>query len=464
MSDVGVYKFTARIQIKILAVLWRDQFSFNLYRDVVKPKYFSNAIHVDMCRIIFDYYNQYNLPPTADVLTEEVSTMCSKYKKKEKLLDDYLDCIETMSSVSLDDIEYIRNKVIAFGKRQSLVDAVLESANILEKEPDTEYPKIEGLVKDALMTGENLADLGTDIYEDVEERFLSYTNDDDVIERIPTGIEKLDSCLGGGLGRTEMGVIVAPPGRGKTTSLISIGGAAIEAGYNVLHISLENNEKQVTRNYDLRLLKKNMEYVKDNINKSITAMFNIQRYRKGQLRIKKYPTKSVTTQTIRMFLDKLKMVKGFVPDVLIVDYGAILKPMSNYSDKRMGIESVYEELRAIADDYNLALWTAAQGNRGALSKKIVSMVDLAECFAIANISDVLACLCQTTKEKVKGDLRLFLPKIRDNPDNIILKGKILYEIKKIEMYDIVENTDDDDEEEESDDWESDKKPNKNKKG
>ena len=60
MSDVGVYKFTARIQIKILAVLWRDQFSFNLYRDVVKPKYFSNAIHVDMCRIIFDYYNQYN--------------------------------------------------------------------------------------------------------------------------------------------------------------------------------------------------------------------------------------------------------------------------------------------------------------------------------------------------------------------------------------------------------------------
>lgn len=207
-----------------------------------------------------------------------------------------------------------------------------------------------------------------------------------------------------------------------------------------------------------------MEYVKDNINKSITAMFNIQRYRRGQLRIKKYPTKSVTTQTIRMFLDKLKMVKGFVPDVLIVDYGAILKPMSNYNDKRMGIESVYEELRAIADDYNLALWTAAQGNRGALSKKIVSMVDLAECFAIANISDVLACLCQTAKEKVKGDLRLFLPKIRDNPDNIILKGKILYEIKKIEMYDVVENTDDDDEEEESDDWESDKKPNKNKKG
>lgn len=452
MSGVGVYKFTARIQVKILAALWRDQFSFNLYRDVIKPKYFSNAIHVDMCRIIFDYYNKYNMSPTADVLIEEVSTMCSKYKKKEKLLDDYSECIETMSEVSLDDIKYIRDKIIAFGKRQSLVDAVLESADILEKKPDTEYPKIEGLVKDALMTGENVADLGTDIYENIEERFLSYVNSEDVIERIPTGINMLDACLGGGLGKSELGVIVAPPGRGKTTTLISIGAAALEEGHSVLHISLENNEKQVTRNYDVRLLKKSTDYIKENIGKSIMAMANIKKFRKGHLRIKKYPTKSVTPQTIRLFLDKLKLVKDFVPDVLIVDYGAILKPNFKYGDKREGIESVYEDLRAIADDYDLALWTAAQGNRGALSKKIVSMTDLAECFAIANIADVMACLCQTNKEKSKGVLRLFLPKIRDNPDNLILKGVIHYDIKKIEMDEIEENTDDNDDEE-SDDWE-----------
>ena len=268
-------------------------------------------------------------------------------------------------------------------------------------------------------------------------------------------MDKLDECIAGGLGRTEMGVCVAPPGRGKTTFLISLGAAAVEAGYNVLHVSLENNEKQILRNYDLRLLKKSMDYIKENVDKSIAAMFNIKKYRKGQLKVKKYPTKSVTVNTIRALLDQLKAVEGFIPDVLIVDYGMLLKPITNYSDKRTSIESTYEDLRAVADDYDLALWTAAQGNRGALSKKIVTMTDLAECFAIGNTCDIMVSLCQTAKEKSQGDMRLFLAKVRDNADSLILKGKILYEIKRLEFTDIVEQSEGDDEEEdeESDNWE-----------
>lgn len=459
VADAGVYKFTSQIQMKILSVLWRDEYSYNLYKETIKPKYFSKSIHIDLCRIIFDYHEKYGVSPTKDVLVEEVTRMCEKSKNKQKLQEDYLECVSQMANTNLSDIDYIKDKILTFGKRQALVDSILESANILEKESDTEYAKIEKLVKNALMVGEGINDLGTNIYENIEERFVSYLNDDDVIERIPTEMEMLDNCLAGGLGRTEMGVVVAPPGRGKTTFLISVGAAAIENGYNVLHISLENNEKQILRNYDMRLLKKDMDYVRDNIDKSIAAMFNIKKYRKGQLKVKKYPTKSITPNTLRSFLDQLKTVEGFIPDVLIVDYGAIMKPVIDYKDKRNSIESIYEDLRAIADDYNLALWTAAQGNRTALSKKVVTMADLAECFAIANTCDIMVCMCQTTKEKSKGDMRLFLAKIRDNADSLILVGKILYNIKKLEFYKIVEQTDEEDDEgdedDASDDWEGD---------
>ena len=153
-------------------------------------------------------------------------------------------------------------------------------------------------------------------------------------------------------------------------------------------------------------------------------------------------------------LDQLKLVKGFVPDVIIVDYGAIMKPSANFADKRNAIETNYEDLRALADDYDVALWTAAQGNRPALSKKIVTMADLAECFAIGNIVDVMGCLCQTDKEKKLGDIRMFLAKIRDNADGAVLKGKILYAIKKIELYDFAAEQAGDDEDE-SEDWEED---------
>lgn len=439
----GVYKFTDQIQRKILSLLWLNSESYNIYQDVIQPKYFSNPIMVDLCRIIFDYRQKYKMTPTLDALIEETTNFCEKSRKKQKILDEYLSCIDQMAKLDVQDAEYIHDKIIAFGKRQALVDAVLESANILDKEPEAKYGDIEKLIKTALLVGENTTDLGINLFENIEERFLSYLNEDDVIERIPTGIEKLDEVLGGGLGRTELGIVVAAPGRGKTTTLISIGAAAIEAGYNVLHVSLENNEKQIARNYDVRLLQHNRKYIEDNIDKALIAMNNIRIYRKGQLRIKKYPTKSVTVKTIRALLDKYKTIQNFIPDVLILDYGAILKPSHNYADKRNGIESNYEEIRALADEYELALWSAAQGNRGALSKTIVSMGDLAECFAIANIADVMVCLCQTMKEKVKGDLRMFLPKIRDNADTMILTGKIQYDIKKIEMFDIVKDNESD---------------------
>lgn len=453
MAESGVYKFTTQVQLKILAVLWRDAQSYSVYRETIKPKYFSKSIHIDLCRIIFDYYEKYETSPTVDVLVEEVTQMCSKTKSKQKLEEDYLDAVSQMSEMDLYDIEYIKDKILSFGKRQALVDAVLNSADILEKESDTQYNKIETMVKDALLVGEDVNDLGVGIFENVEERFVGYANDDDVIERIPTDMSMLDQSLGGGLGRTEMGVVVAAPGLGKTTTLISIGAAAVENGYNVLHISLENNEKQVLRNYDMRLLNKDFNYIRENTDRSILAMANIQKYRKGDLRVKKYPTKSVTITTVRSLLDQLK-VQGFIPDVVIIDYGMLLKPLQHFADKRNGIEDNYEQVRALADDYDCAVWTAAQGNRAALSKKIVTMGDLAECFAIANTADVMVCLCQTKKEKVNGDIRLFLAKVRDNADSLVLKGKISYATKRLEFDSIVtQSEDDDNEEEDEENWE-----------
>lgn len=453
MAETGVYKFTSQIQMKILAVLWRDEKSFSLYKEVIKPKYFNKAIHIDLCRIIFDYYEKYRSTPTKDVLLEEVSQLCGKTKSKQKLEDDYKQTVLDMASVELYDIDYLKDKIISFGKRQALVDAVLESAEILEKESDAHYSKIEKITKDALLVGENLEDLGVGIYDNVEERFLSYLNDDDVIERLPTDMSMLDSCLGGGVGRTEMCVVVAPPGRGKTTFLISAGASAIKNGYKVVHISLENNEKQILRNYDVRLLKKNLDFITSNIEKSSVAMNNIKKYCKGDLRIKKYPTKTATVNTIRAYLDQLKAVENYVPDMLIVDYGALLKPLASWSDKRSGIESVYEDLRALADEYNLALWTAAQGNRKALSKRIVTMADLAECFAIANTADILLCLCQTAKEKIESIMRLFLGKVRDSADGIVLKGKIYYDTKRLEFDEVVDQSGEDEEDDDTEDWE-----------
>ena len=457
MAMTGVYQFTNAVQLKILALLWKDEKSYSLYRELIKPSYFTKDIRIDLCRMIFDYREKYGVAPTLDALTQEVELYCGRTKTKQKLLPDYISDVNQMADMGFTEIEYLKDKITEFGRHQAMHDALVKASDILRLKNSDSYTEVEKLVRSALLVGTETSDLGSNAFRNIDERINVYCTDSDVIERIPTEITKLDEILGGGLGRTEMGVIVAPPGTGKTSTLTSIGGAAVKQGYKVLHISLENNIAQTMRNYDTRLLERDIDYIKAHPAECASALKNIEKYHPGcGLIVKKYPTKSITVNTIRALLDQIKLVYNFCPDVLIVDYGALLKPTENYTDKRNSIEGVYEALRALADEYNLALWTAAQGNRSSLGKKVVTMSDLAECFAIGNTADVMACLCQTRQEKDAGVMRLFLAKVRDSADGQILKGSINHGIKKLTFDEIaeVEYDSDDDEDE---DWDSNKK-------
>jgi len=445
MAEKGVFAFTMSVQEKILALLWQDKQSYNIYRDCIKPKYFQKSIHMDICRILFDYWSKYNRPPTDTALIEEVTAMIEKSKSKQKLESDYLDCIERIGTIDLFDYDYIKDKVLDFGKKQAMVEAIMDCAEIIEAGNIEDFGKIDGIIKNAQMAGEDLNDLGIDYWDGYQDRLASYSEEDDVIERFPTGMTALDKVLKGGLGRTEMGIVLAAPGIGKTTFMENCGANGLRSGKNVVHISLENNAKQIVRNYDLRMLGKSLEYINDNLEKCYRALGFAKKYGNGTLFVKKFIAKKASVDTIRMYLNKLTAIKGIRVDIIIIDYGALLKPLSNWNDKRNSIESNYE------DEFNSALWSGAQGNRGSLSKKIVTMGDLAEAFAIANTSDVMVALCQTIHEKADGIIRAFLTKNRDGSGDRLLAGKIDYESKKMELNeDITDSMTEDDEYDDND--------------
>lgn len=433
MAETGAFNFTNAVQRKILALLWQDTQSYTLYRECIKPQYFTQAIEMDLCRLIYDYRDRYHTAPTEEALTEEVTQLIAKSKTKQKMESRYYAAVEEIASMELYDYEYIKDKVVDFGKKQALTEAVMEAAEIIQRGRVDDFSKVTKLIEDAQMVGEDTSDLGVDYWDGYEERLESYSDEEDVIERFPTGMGELDRVLKGGLGRTEMGVVLAPPGRGKTTTLINFGAKALKSGYNVAHISLENNDKQITRNYDLRMLGKNLEYIRDNTEQCAQALGYSRRYGGGHLFIKKFPTKKASVDTIRMYLNKLILVHNVQLDVVIVDYGALLKPLTNWNDKRNVIESNYEDLRTLADEFEVALWTGAQGNRGSLSKKVVTMEDLAEAFAIANTADVMVALCQTEREKAENIIRAFITKNRDGVGSLLLKGTIDYETKVITL-------------------------------
>ena len=434
-------------------MIWTDSTCYHLYAECVKPKYFQKAIHIDLCRILFSYYEKYNCSPTKDAFAEEVVAMCNKNTTKAKLQDDYLDCIDRMVGLDFSDYDFLKDKIVDFGKKQAMIEAIMEAAEIIEKgSPDT-YSQIDLLIQRAQVVGENVFNMGINYWDNYRERIISYGEEEDVIERFPTGMGAVDKILNGGVGRTEMIVVLAPPGRGKTTAMINIGAECLKNGLSVAHFSFENNEKQVVRNYDQRVLNHSFEYIQEEPEKCIKALGYTKHYSAGgQLFVKKYPTKGATTDNMKMYCRQLKLVYGVEVDVVIVDYGAIIKSKNSFSDKRHTIEGNYEDLRAMADELNVAMVTGAQGTRASLGKKVVTIEDLAECFAIANTADIIFALCQTIREKKEGKIRGFFAKVRDSADSILLAGDINYETKNITFtQDITDTLIEDEEEDEEDD-------------
>ena len=430
-----VYQYSESFQLKILALLARDKNSFMSFREVVQPKYFRKDVHVDMCRIILDHYDSEVArsrlkgtdvnEPTMVVLWEEMRKLLLGAPVKAKLRHQYEDCVADITDVDLSDAEYIKESIVQFGRRAALEHAILESVDDIEKGVE-DFEPIRDRISDAIRVGEDISDLGVDYFETAQERMTMYASGSDGVRRIPTGLSGFDKVMKGGLGDGELGVIIAPPNRGKSFGLINIGAGAVLEGYNVAHYTLEMPEKQVSKRYDNRLTKKDFNYLKDNGDKVLTALMNIHKFNKGKLIIKKYRSNECSVNTIRSHLTRLKIEKGFVPDLIIIDYGDLVQARRTYSDKRFELESVYLDLRDLGDEFHCPVWTASQTNRGGLDKKVITIADLAEAFNKANIADFMVALCQTVEEKADGVLRWHIAKQRDGEANITLDGDIDY--------------------------------------
>lgn len=441
MSDI--YEFSEDFQLKILSLIARDKGTFISYESVTKPQYFRKAIHVDLCRMIHEHYDKEmsrsrlrGTPvnaPTIEVLWEEIRKLTSTNKAKEQIKTQYEDTVVDMFQLELNDAEYIKENMIQFGKQAALQRAILESVDDIEK-GDTDYAKIEERISNAVQVGEGIDDLGTDYFENAEERTEQYSKGTDGVRRIRTGMVGLDKVMHGGLGDGELGVIIAPPNRGKSYTLINLGAGALLEGYNVVHYTLEMPEQQVTKRYDQRLLSKDFDYMSQNSNKVLTALKNMQKINKGNLIVKRFQARTCTINTIRAHLTRLAIQKNFRPDLIVIDYGDLVQPTRHYSDKRFELESVYLDMRDLGIEYGCPVWTASQANRDSMNKKIVTMADLAEAFNKANIADFMLALCQTVEEKEDNVMRFYVAKQRDGMASITLDGDIDYPTSTIKIY------------------------------
>jgi replicative DNA helicase len=189
---------------------------------------------------------------------------------------------------------------------------------------------------------------------------------------------------------------------------------ALQAGLNVVHYTLELQDKVVALRYDscitgipLTDISGQKDIVWDGV-KDV----------KGKLIIKEYPTKSASTNTIKNHLEKLKR-KDFKIDMVIVDYGDLLRPINAQKEKRIELEGIYEELRGLAQTYQCSLWTASQTNRSGLNAEVITMESISEAFNKCFVADFICTISRTIKDKNTNEGRMFVAKNRNGPDGLV---------------------------------------------
>tara|TARA_R100000664_G_scaffold24421_1_gene34188 strand:+ start:25 stop:1407 length:1383 start_codon:yes stop_codon:yes gene_type:complete len=402
-EPVNFSKYGKSFQEKLCMVILDDR----PFADQIEEVLDVNFLELNYLKLflnkIFDYRKKYGVHPSRDIMK---TILRSELDNENELTAKQVREFYVRSQVNATtDVEYIKDTSLDFCKKQNLKAAMVKSIGLLQ---NSSFDEISQVINDSLKLGIDNEE-GYDWKRDFEERFKPRFRNP-----VTTGWELIDDISKGGLGQKELGVVIAPTGAGKSMALVHLGTQALREGKTVVHYTLELQDTVVASRYDSCLTKiplKNLTSFKEKIYEEVLEI-------EGKLIVKEYPTKTASTQTIRGHLEKLRM-RNIDVDMIIIDYGDLLRPVRYQKEKRNELESIYEELRGIAAEYEAPVWTASQTNRSGLNAEVITMESISEAFNKCFVADFIFSISRTIEDKTTNGGRLFVAKNRNGPDGLV---------------------------------------------
>ena len=149
--------------------------------------------------------------------------------------------------------------------------------------------------------------------------------------------------------------------------------------------------------------------------------------------IKYYPTKAATVNTISAHLKQLEL-KNIKPDLVIVDYADILRDNSGMREVRHQLGAVYEDLRGLAGEFKVPIWTASQANRSALDEDVIEAQKVSESYQKVMTADFVMSLSRKVEDKIGNTGRFHVIKNRFGPDGLTFPAKVNTNTGAVEIY------------------------------
>jgi replicative DNA helicase len=203
-------------------------------------------------------------------------------------------------------------------------------------------------------------------------------------------------------------LVLGAPGYGKSISLSNLAKRLMKRKLNGVYITLELSEKVVAKRFDTMFSGIAPSQVLNNITET-SIRIGKEKGNYGKLFIKRMPESSTNANHIRAYLKEFEIVNGFTPDFICLDYLDLMASCQNISAENFFARDKYisEELRSIANDFDLIMLTASQLNRGAQS--VESIDDLGQSHIAGGISkintaDNVLAIYPSAQAKARGEM------------------------------------------------------------
>ena len=427
----------SNIEQTILRNLLNDEKYMRKVLPFIKPDYFQ-GVYRTLFKEAGKYVAKYNKLPTAETLIIELQ----ETNMSDEQFQMAMDIVPQLYSGESIDENWLLNATEKWCQDRAIYNAVMESISIIDGKHDTlTKGALPDLLSKALGVGFDTA-IGHDYIENVEERYEFYHTEED---RIPFDLEYFNKITKGGVPNKTLNIALAGTGVGKSLFMCHVAAAALVEGKNVLYITMEMAEERIAERIDANLLNVPIDQL-DKLSKDMftSKVADLARKTTGKLIVKEYRTGSAHTGHFRGLLNELKLKKQFEPDIIFIDYLNIcassrMKGMGGAINSYTYIKAIAEELRGLAVEFEVPIFSATQTTRSGYSNSDVGLEDTSESFGLPATADLMFAIISTEELERDGQFMVKQLKNRYNDPTHHKRFVVGVDRSKMRLYDVEES-------------------------
>ena len=400
----------------------------------VKQEYFADRLEGILFSEIYKFVEKNNSLPTKEALSIEINS------NKNVNEDEYKKITDILSTLNKEPVntEWLLETTEKFCKDRAIHNAILGGIQIIDGKDKKHRPEyLPELLSGALGVSFDQK-VGHDYLLESQQRYDFYKKKE---ERLELDLEFFNKITRGGIPSKTLNICLAGTGVGKTMFMTHLASSVLLQGKNVLYITLEMAEERIAERIDANLLNVGMSDLEELPYSMYETKINkLQSKTTGQLIIKEYPTATAHTGHFKNLISELALKKSFKPDIVFVDYLNICASSRFKSGANVNsytyIKAIAEELRGLAVEHDIPIFSATQTTRGGFVSSDVGLEDTSESFGLPATADFMFALISSEELEEKNQIMVKQLKNRYNDPTINRKFILGVDRSKMRFYDV----------------------------